>query len=119
MENINLGNLSFEQLTALRKQINAAWDTQYESVIKEVKMVKLPNGDMLYVYGETAYFATKLPNCRIRLFHAEVSKRTATGYKRGEVAKSEIADSFYGIRRLIRFNQIADILYGIPSSNPF
>jgi hypothetical protein len=107
MENINLNNLSLEQLTALKRKVEAAWDSRYESAIKEVNTVKLANGDFQYTYGEKSYLATKLPNGKIRLFHTEASKRTATGYKRGEVAKSEISEGFYGIRHLIRFNQIA------------
>ena len=75
-------------------------------------MVKLPNGDFEYTYAENTYLATKLPNGYIRLFHAEdaalsYTKRTGSRYKRGTVANSEIHEGFYGIRRLIRFNQLA------------
>ncbi len=111
MENINLDNLTIEQLATLKHKVDAAWNSRYSEAINEVNTVKLTNGDVRYTYEEKTYLATKLPNGKIRLFHAEdasssYTKRTGSRYKRGKIANSEIHEGFYGIRHLIRFNQI-------------
>ena len=112
MENINLDNLTIEQLAALKNKVESTWNSRYPEAINEVNTVKLANGDVQYTYEEKTYLATKLPNGKIRLFHAEdaalsYAKRTGSRYKRGTVAISEAHEGFYGIRHLIRFNQIA------------
>ena len=105
MNNINLNNLSFEQLTSLKNQVNSLWDDQYKDCIEEVKIHKLKKEEYLYTYNDNHYLATKLPNGYIRIFSA---KPYGKGYKRSEIIKSEFPFGFLQVRKAIRFNNFSN-----------